>query len=132
MKVRLKYLLDTHALLWAAIDDNRLGGEAARILASTPYDQLAISDISMQEVGLLVEAGKIKSSNSHLSALRHMLEYVTLLPITLEIGLLAPTLALPHGDQFDHVIAATAKLNKLTLITKDANITDSGVVNTLW
>lgn len=132
MRVRLKYLLDTHALLWAAIDDDRLGGEAARIIASTPYDQLAIADISMQEVGLLAAAGKIKSGTSHFSALRHMLEYVTLLPITLEIGLLAPTLALPHGDQFDHVIVATARLHKLTLITKDANIADAGVVNTLW
>lgn len=132
MKIRLKYLLDTHALLWAAIDDERLSAEAGRILATTPYDQLAISDISLQEVGLLAHGGRIKSAGSHLAALRHMLEYVTVLPITLEIGLLAPTLALPHGDQFDHVIAATAKLHKLTLITKDANITDSGVVNTLW
>lgn len=132
MKIRLKYLLDTHVLLWATLDDDRLSPEVARILATTPYDQLAISDISLQEVGLLAHADKIKSTGSHLAALRHMLEYVTVLPITLEIGLLAPTLPLPHGDQFDHVIAATAKLHKLTLITKDANITDSGVVNTLW
>lgn len=132
MKVRLKYLLDTHALLWAALDDDRLGGEAVRIIASTSYDQLAIADISMQEVGLLAAAGKIKSGTSHLSALRHMLEYVTLLPISLEIGLLAPTLALPHGDQFDHVIVATAKVHRLTLITRDANISDSGLVPTVW
>ena len=132
MRVRLKYLLDTHALLWAAIDDDRLGVEAGRILATTPYDQLAISDLSLQEVGLLAHAGRIKAGGSHLTALKNMLEYVTLLPVTLEIALLAPTLPLAHGDQFDHVIAATAKLHKLTLITKDANITDSGVVNTLW
>ena len=55
-----------------------------------------------------------------------------MLPISLEAGLLAPSLALPHGDKFDRIITATAKIHKLTLITKDANITDSGIVLTLW
>jgi PIN domain nuclease of toxin-antitoxin system len=41
-------------------------------------------------------------------------------------------LALPHGDQFDRIIAATAKIHRLPLITKDANITDASVVATLW
>lgn len=132
MKVRLKYLLDTHAFLWAGYAEGKLGGEAHRILATTPYDQLAISDISLQEIGLLDNAGRITLEGRAAAGVRQLLEHVTVLPITLEIGLLAPTLPLPHGDQFDHVIAATAKLHKLTLITKDANITDSGVVNTLW
>lgn len=132
MKVRLKYLLDTHAFLWAAYAEKKLGGESHRVLASTAFDQLAISDLSLQEIGLLEHAGKISLEGRASAGVRQLLEHVTVLPITLEIGLLAPTLALPHGDQFDHVIAATAKLHKLTLITKDANITDSGVVNTLW
>jgi PIN domain nuclease of toxin-antitoxin system len=54
------------------------------------------------------------------------------LPITLDIALAAPALALPHGDQFDRIIAATAKVHRLPLITKDANITDAAVVSTLW
>jgi PIN domain nuclease of toxin-antitoxin system len=41
-------------------------------------------------------------------------------------------LALPHGDQFDRIIAATAKVHRLPLITKDPNITDAAVVSTLW
>jgi len=41
-------------------------------------------------------------------------------------------LALPHGDQFDRVITATAKVHRITLVTKDANITDAEVVPTLW
>jgi PIN domain nuclease of toxin-antitoxin system len=61
-----------------------------------------------------------------------LLDHVTVLPITLEIALSAPSLKLPHGDQFDRVITATAKAHGLTLITRDANITDSGVVATLW
>jgi PIN domain nuclease of toxin-antitoxin system len=50
----------------------------------------------------------------------------------LEIAVIAPALPLPHGDQFDRIITATAKVHRLTLITKDANITDFGTVSTLW
>ena len=59
VKPRLKYLLDTHAFLWAATDEDRLGAEAARILAVTPYELLAISDVTLQETGLLLQAGRI-------------------------------------------------------------------------
>lgn len=132
LKIRLKYLLDTHTFLWAAYHEDRLGTKAARILAITPYEQLAIADISLQEIGLLVDADRIGFSEKPERGVRELLEFVTVLPITLEIGLLAPSLPLPHGDQFDRIITATAKTHKLTLITKDATITDSGIVSTLW
>lgn len=34
--------------------------------------------------------------------------------------------------QFDRIIAATVKIHRLTRITRDAYITDSGAVDTLW
>lgn len=132
MSGRLKYLLDTHAFLWAASDENRLGAKAARAIASTPYEQLAISDVTLQETGLLLHSGKISLTGSPAAVLGRLLHYVTVLPITLEIAVSAPALPLPHGDQFDRIITATAKAHKLILITKDANITDAGIVATLW
>jgi len=129
---RLKYLLDTHAFLWAATDEDRLSSKAARAVATTPYEQLAIADVTLQEVGLLLHSGRISFSGSPAAVLGSLLHYVSVLPITLEIALIAPTLALPHGDQFDRIITATAKVHRLTLITKDANISDSGIVPVLW
>ncbi len=132
MKIRIKYLLDTHTFLWAAYAEDRLGREAARVIAVTPREQLAISDISLQEIGLLVNADRISFSEKPENAVRDLLEFLTVLTISLEAGLLAPSLALPHGDQFGRIITATAKIHKLTLITKDANITDAGIVTTIW
>jgi PIN domain nuclease of toxin-antitoxin system len=129
---RLKYLLDTHAFLWAATDEDRLSIRAARAIHTTPYEQLAISDVSLQEAGLLLHIGRISFNGSPTTVLGHILSYVSVLPITLEIAIAAPTLALPHGDQFDRIIAATAKIHRLPLITKDANITDASVVATIW
>jgi PIN domain nuclease of toxin-antitoxin system len=132
VKQRLKYLLDTHAFLWAATDEDRLGAEAARILAVTPYESLAISDVTLQEVGLLLAAGRIIFSGKPEAVLGRLLDYVQVLPISLPVAIAAPALKLPHGDQFDRIITATAKVHRLTLITKDANITDAGIVITAW
>lgn len=132
MRPRLKYLLDTHAFLWAATDEDRLSPKAARAIATTPYEQLAIADVSLQEIGLLLHAGRISLRGSPKAVLGKLLHYVTVLPISLEIAVAAPALALPHGDQFDRIIAATAKVYDIPLITKDANITDAGVVTIVW
>jgi len=129
---KLKYLLDTHAFLWAAVDEDRLSNKAARAIATTPYEQLAISDVTLQEIGLLVHAGKISFTGSPQTVLGNLLHYVTVLPITLEVALSASELKLPHGDQFDRIITATAKTHRLPLITRDANITGAGVIETLW
>ena len=129
---KLKYLLDTHAFLWAATDEDRLSSKAARAVNTTPYEQLAIADVTLQEIGLLLHLGRISFKGSPTTVLGNLLNYVTVLPITLEIAIAAPGLALPHGDQFDRIITATAKVHRLPLVTKDANITDSSVVSIVW
>ena len=129
---RLKYLLDTHAFIWAAMNDERLSPKAARAIITTPYEQLAISDVTLQEIGLLMHAERISFRGSPAAALGNLLHYVTVLPITLDIAIAAPALALKHGDQFDRIIAATAKIHDIPLVTKDANITDAAVVATVW
>ena len=132
MTAKPKYLLDTHAFLWAATDEAKLSPKAVRAISTTPYTQLAISDVTLQEIGLLLAAERITLKGRPATVLGELLHYVTVLPITLDIAIVAPVLALPHGDQFDRIITATAKVHGLTLITKDANISDAGVVSVLW
>lgn len=129
---RLRYLLDTHAFVWAAAEDERLSRKAARVVATTPWDQLAIVDVTLQEIGLLVHLGRLKLAGSPRTVLQPLLEFVTVLPLTFDVALTAPTLSLPHGDQFDRIITATAKQHRLTLVSKDANIADAGIIDTLW
>ena len=129
---RLKYLLDTHAFLWAATDEDRLSAKAARAIMTTPHRQLAIADVTLQEIGLLLRSGLISFKGSPATVLGNLLDYVTVLPITPDIAIAAPALALPHGDQFDRIITATAKVHRLPLVTKDATITDASVVSTIW
>lgn len=127
-----RYLLDTHTLIWALVDDSKLSRDAARIVLGTPQDRLAISDLTLQEIGLLLNAGKLQLPDRFLSQLEAALEHIQVLPVTLPIALHAPALRLPHGDQFDRIICATARAWNIPLVTRDANITDAGVCNVVW
>ncbi len=86
----------------------------------------------VRRTGLLVHLRRLTFSGSPGRVLRPLLEFVTVPPITLEIALAAPALPLPHGDQFDRIISATARVHRLVLVSKDANITDAGIVQRLW
>jgi PIN domain nuclease of toxin-antitoxin system len=54
------------------------------------------------------------------------------LTITSEISSLAVDLDLPQGDPFDRIIVASAIYHKLPLLTRDKNISSSGLVRTVW
>ncbi|HNC24391.1 MAG TPA: type II toxin-antitoxin system VapC family toxin [Opitutaceae bacterium] len=129
---RLRYLLDTHVLIWAAVERHRLGAGAARLFRSARLDEMAVSDVSLQEIGLLVHAGKVVFRDSPQRSLAGLLAGVTVIPIDLDAAVIAPALAMNHADPFDRMITATAKVRGLTLVTRDANISDSGLVPTLW
>jgi PIN domain nuclease of toxin-antitoxin system len=98
----------------------------------SPYELLAISDVTLQETGLLLQAGRIPFSGKPEVVLGRLLDYVQVLPILLPVAIAASALKLPCSDQFDRIITAAAKVYRLTLITKDANIADADTVATVW
>jgi PIN domain nuclease of toxin-antitoxin system len=59
-------------------------------------------------------------------------EKLVVIPLDARIAPDAVSLDLPHRDPFDRVVAATARVRGLTLITKDSEIVDAGVVATRW
>jgi PIN domain nuclease of toxin-antitoxin system len=67
---RLKCVVDTHTFLWAAVEDERLSAKAARVIATTPWDQLAIADVTLQEIGLLIHLGRLRLSAAPGTVLR--------------------------------------------------------------
>lgn len=128
----MRYLLDTHTLLWVGFNSGKLGRGATRVLAGLGRESLAVSDVSLFEVAQLSDKGRVSLPQGTQAFLERVEQSFTLLPITPAIALDAVNVALPHADPLDRIIVATARQHRLTLITKDANITDSGVVNILW
>ena len=128
----VKYLLDTHAVIWVLENSPKLGN-AARL--ATPYAairDLAISDFTLLEIALLMKKGKLTTTVEPEEMLQQIANLFTVLPVSAAIAWDAASLSLPHGDPFDRVITATARQHRLTLITKDEKITASQLVSVLW
>ena len=60
----MRALLDTHAVLWAAEGDVRLGTSAAELLRSLKTGEAVISDITLLEIAMLAKKGRIRLSVS--------------------------------------------------------------------
>jgi PIN domain nuclease of toxin-antitoxin system len=126
------YLLDTHAAIWALQDAPELGSAARAVIARESRDSLAISDISLFEVAMLAAKGRIEFDDGLSSALRLISGLFSVVPIDGSIAANAVNLPLPHSDPFDRIIVATARRHELTLLTRDREISKSGLIDVVW
>ena len=130
--VPVKYLLDTHAAIWAAEDHPMLSQRAKLALLALAAEDALISDITLLEISMLVKKGKIQIQISTSEYLRRLQILYPPVRITPNIASLAMDIPLPHGDPFDRIIVATVSELQLTLITKDQHLTERKLVPTLW
>jgi len=128
----VRALLDTHAVLWAAEGDGRLGPSAAELLRTFKTGEAVISDITLLEIAMLAKKGRIRLSVSVREYLHEIQRNYPPLVITSEIAAAAMDLELPHGDPFDRIIVASARRHELPLLTRDRNISASGLVRVVW
>ncbi len=128
----LSYLLDTHVLIqWQ--DETLLAAHAEIIDATRGREPLLVSDITLWEIALLYELGRITFDDL---TLRKWLDEAVSLPLVGRQGIspevAAETAALPstfHRDPADRIIVATARILGATLLTRDQRIIDSGLVD---
>ena len=106
--VPVKYLLDTHAAIWAAEEDPKLGQRAKLALRASAAGDALISDITLLEISMLVKKGKIHIQISTSEYLKRLQSLYPPVRITPNIATLAMNLPLPQGDPFDRIIVATA------------------------
>jgi PIN domain nuclease of toxin-antitoxin system len=112
-----RFLLDTHAILWALAAPEELRLEARTLLAD-PTKVLLISPASIYEIALKVSIGKLQEPATDLLGRVRVLGYVEQ-PITMSHALLAGRLPVHHRDPFDRLLIAQSMLEQLTLVTRD-------------
>ena len=118
----MRLLLDTHMLLWAANEPERLSA-ATRALVENPNNDVVFSAISIWELAIKTGRGR-DDFRLHAGFFRRGLfdNGYTELPMT---GAHAAALAgLPaiHKDPFDRMLVAQATVEGLTLVTSDPAI----------
>ena len=115
----MKFLLDTHALLWWLADDSQLGRQA-RELVEDPANDILISMVSLWEIAVKTRIGKLQADIKEITdAVRQ--EGFTLLDIGMAHLLTLAGLPMHHRDPFDHLLIAQAITEDATFISDDRN-----------
>jgi len=130
-------ICDTHVLLFWAHEPERLSSAARQALElGRSQAELAIADITLWELALLQERGRLQLPAEVAPAfyLKQLLAALRLevLPITPEITLLSRSALFQHGDPADRLIGATALQLGAPLITADTRLRALAALDTLW
>jgi PIN domain nuclease of toxin-antitoxin system len=126
-------VLDTHAWIFLADDPKRLGKGARRAIAKA--DRLGVAAVSLWELALLVEKRRLSLDRELLPWMLDALAdpRLELLPLSPAVVAAAHQLrGALDGDPGDRIITATALVEGASLVTKDARITESGLVPVIW
>jgi PIN domain nuclease of toxin-antitoxin system len=116
----VKYLLDTHALLWWWTDDPQLSA-TARACIQDEANTILISAASAWEIATKHRLGKLPLAAEAISRFNELLELDAFqhLPVSYLHALRAGGLAVDHRDPFDRMLAAQSELEGVPLITCD-------------
>ena len=129
-------LLDTHVLVWLLTEPERLSRRAAAVIRKAQYqDGLAIASISLVELANLFARTRLRGVGTLEASVRNVVERsaVSVRDITPEIAALSAQF--PESftkDPADRIIAATARAEGMTLVTKDERIRESPLLKTVW
>lgn len=115
----MKFLLDTHLLLWAAGEPKRLS-KAVRSLLEDADNELLFSAASLWEVAIKSALGR-KDFRVEVRLLRRGLldNGYSELPIMSDHVVAIESLPPIHKDPFDRVLVAQATVEGITLLTND-------------
>jgi len=119
----MKLLLDTHIWLGGFGDAKRLPARIAKAINATD-NELWLSPISVWEVELLIEAGRLRMKGDPQRWIANALEVsrLTEAPVTYEVARESRRIGLAHQDPADRFIAATASVYDLVLATVDQRL----------
>lgn len=118
----MKLLLDTHILLWAAGEPEKLS-ESARTLLSTSENSLLFSAASIWEIVIKLGLGREDFKVDPYRLRKMLLAHgYTELVVTTEHALKVYSLPFLHKDPFDRLLIAQARTEGMLLLTNDASV----------
>ncbi len=115
----MKYLLDTHVILWWLLDPKELNKKARDIISDRSH-LLFTSSVSFWEMAIKSSIGRLNLPNNMIELLKN--EKIDTLPLTAEDALSVVDLPILHNDPFDRMLVVQAKRHDMVLITRDSKL----------
>ena len=119
----MKLLLDTHIWIWSLGEPSRLTRRVTAALDSKT-SELWLSPISLWELGILVEKGRIGLPTGLDAWIDEALRVAPMreAPLTHRVMRALRAIETPHRDPADRFLAATAAALDLQLVTADERL----------
>lgn len=119
----MRFLLDTHTLIWAVRDQQRIPQRIRTMLADTRNETYASAVNVFEAASRNSAARRISANISAEQLLAHTREAgITVLDLKPEHAAAVETLANFHGDPFDRLLLAQAQAEGLQLVTHDEKL----------
>lgn len=118
----MKFLIDTHLLIWAANEPEKLSSKAVSLMAN-PEHELLFSAASIWEIAIKNGLGRDDFKVDARLLRRGLLDNdYTELTITSAHAVFVESLPLIHKDPFDRILVAQATAEGITLLTADSTV----------
>jgi PIN domain nuclease of toxin-antitoxin system len=124
----LRILLDTHALLWMVSSSERLSGAAREAIAEETND-LCFSIAGYWELAIKQSLGKLELAAGWEDLLPQEITRNRIDWLAIEPKHVHEVVALPwiHRDPFDRLMVAQARVEGLSIISRDRSLSEYGV-----
>ena len=128
----MKLLLDTHTLLWFALDDKRLSAKA-EALTTDPANDVLISPASYWEIAIKISRGKYELDVDFVQFMETLVSEnnFEILPIAPAHAAAVAELPFHHRDPFDRMLISQAIVEKIPILSAD-DAFESYAVARLW
>ena len=117
--------MDTHVWYWFMVGDKTLKNKVVNDINKAALDgSLCLSAISVWEIAMMESKGRVNFKLPILQWVEEALHSVPiqLLPLFPSVAVESCQLNHFHGDPADRIIVATARIEKLILLTRDKKI----------
>lgn len=128
----MKLLMDTHIWYWFVIGDKSLTSKMVDLINQAALDDsLFLSSFSVWEIAMMENKGRVSFKLPTLQWVEEALKEVPiqLVPLYPAIAVESCHLIDFHGDPADRIIVATARVENLTLMTRDKKIQEYAKMN---
>jgi PIN domain nuclease of toxin-antitoxin system len=128
----LRFLLDTHTLIWWMTSDPHLS-KVGRGLITDRANTAVISAVSAWEIATKVRLGRLPSAAELIEDFVGEMERqrIEILDVTAKHGIRAGSLPGPHKDPFDRMLIAQALCESIPIVSNDQALDGYGITR-LW